>query len=486
MTSVRRALALSLLERYLTILLALAGNIILARMLTPEQIGIYSVSLAVIGIAQVLRDFGIGNFLIQAKNLTLDHIRTAYGISLIIGGSLFLIVAASAPWIAGFYADERMVSTLRISAMNFLVLPFCTISIALLRRDMRFQSLLYVSLASAVAGFAGAVGGAWLGMGPDSMAIGAVAMNITTGLGAWLARPDRKLLSPSLGQWRTLVGFGAQSSAANIVTSISIDINDLVTGKLLGFAPVALLSRAMGLMNLFHRDVMGAVRNVAYPAFARSHREGEALEPIYVKSVSMVCLVAWPFYGFVSLFAPEIMRLMFGPQWDAAVPLVALFCLAGAFAAPASLTNPVIMASGRNDLVARAELIFQPLRAAAIAITVLSTRSLYACAMAYVLTYAIYIPFIYLVKQRCLRNDYAALRGGLWVSAQVCLLALAGPLVVAVEAGLGRSAPASLLSLLVATSLAGTGWLAGVYLFRHPITLEPPFQRVARWWPRPP
>ena len=69
MTSVRRALAISFAERYALIVLALAGNMLVARLLTPEEIGIYSVSLAVIGIAQVLRDFGIGSFLIQEKEI---------------------------------------------------------------------------------------------------------------------------------------------------------------------------------------------------------------------------------------------------------------------------------------------------------------------------------------------------------------------------------------------------------------------------------
>jgi O-antigen/teichoic acid export membrane protein len=67
MTSVRRALAISFIERYALIAISLASNILIARLLSPEEIGLYSVSLAVIGIAQVLRDFGVGGYLIQEK-----------------------------------------------------------------------------------------------------------------------------------------------------------------------------------------------------------------------------------------------------------------------------------------------------------------------------------------------------------------------------------------------------------------------------------
>ncbi|MFN4063137.1 MAG: oligosaccharide flippase family protein, partial [Parazoarcus communis] len=85
-------------ERYLLIALGLASNILLARLLTPEEIGLYSVSIALIGIAQVLREFGIGNFLIQVKTLTDDHVRTAFGFSLVIGVTLFLAIFLAAPF----------------------------------------------------------------------------------------------------------------------------------------------------------------------------------------------------------------------------------------------------------------------------------------------------------------------------------------------------------------------------------------------------
>jgi lipopolysaccharide exporter len=484
MTTVRRALAFSIVERYLLIVLALASNIILARLLTPEQIGIYSVSLAVIGIAQVMRDFGIGNFLIQEKNLTDDHIRTAFGLSLLIGGALFLAVFAVAPWDASFYGEGRMVSTLRITALNFLVLPFCSISLALLRRDMQFQRLMVVTLIATCIGSAVTLTLAFTGFGPDSMAVGAVLTNACTGFGAWWLRRQHGILMPSLRLWRSLLNFGAQSSAANIVTTISMDINDLVLGKSLGFAPVAILSRAQGLMNMFHRDVMGAVRNVAYPAFAQAHRESQALEPLYVRSVSTVCLVGWPFYGFLALFALEVLRLMFGPQWDTAAPLVPWFCLAGALACVANLTNPLMMAAGRIDVVTRGELIFQPLRAGLTVVTALATGSLLACAAVFALGYAIYIPFIYYLKQRCLPNDYRALLSGVWVSVKVTLLALAPALALAIEAGLQRNAPVGLPMLLSAAALTIACWLGGIYLFKHPIADDPAFRRVARWWPR--
>lgn len=477
MTSVRRALVLSFAERYALIAIALASNILIARLLTPEQIGLYSVSLAIIGIAQVLRDFGIGNFLIQEKNLSEAHIRTAFGISLLIGVSLFVIVYLAAPLAGNFYSNDRMVQTMRLSALNFLVLPFCAISLALLRRDMVFNQLIIVNLIAACVGSVTTVGLAYLNCGPNSMAIGAVVGNIITGIGAWIAWRDRKLLLPGLSEWQALLNFGAQNSAASVVTTISMDINDLALGKVLGFAPVAMISRAKGLMNLFHQELMGAVRNVAFPAFARTHRNGESLESYHVFSVSTVTVIAWPLYGFTALFALEIIRLMFGPQWDEAARLVPIFCLAGAVAATSNLAIPTILAIGRIDLVTKSELIFQPFRAVLIVGAAMIFKSLMACAIAFLVAFVIYTPFVYAIKEKCIPNDYHNLYMNLWISCKVTLITLAFPIVFLIHSGLGRNTPVSIITLIIIGVLSSVFWFIAVIILKHPITTDPFFRR---------
>lgn len=475
MSSVRRALVLSIAERYVLIAISLLGNILVARLLTPEEIGIYSVSLAVIGIAQVLRDFGVGNFLIQEKDLHDNHIRTAFGFSLLIGGALFVVVFFAAPFAGSFYGEQRMVETMRISALNFLVLPFCTISVALLRRALVFNRLVVVTLASAVVGFITTIGLAYSGFGANSMAIGAVATNIATGAGAWLARNDRKLLLPSFSEWRSMLRFGSQSSAASIVTTISMDINDLALGKILGFAPVAIISRAQGLMNLFHRDLMTAIRNVAYPAFARIHRDGGNLEAQHVFAVGAITAVAWPFYAFASLFSIEVLRLLFGTQWDAAAPLVPWFCLAGSLGATCNLIISLCTAGGRIDLAMRIDLILQPLRAVLLVLTAIWFKTTEAFAIAFALTALISLPYHYIIKSKFVKTDFAALFSVLRKSAFVTVASCSIPALIAVSAERSDAALDTRL-LLTAGCACAVIWLISLIVFRHPLAQDPAFR----------
>lgn len=471
----------SLGERYILIALSLISGVIIARLLTPEEIGLYSVSVAVVGITQVLRDFGVGNFLIQEKNLTDSHVKTAFGLSLIIGLLLFSVVYSGAPLAAEYYNDPRIVDTMRISSLNFLVLPFCSISLALLRRSMAFQKLAYVTVVAASVAFLIGVIFAYNGFGPSSLAISSVSGNVVTGFGTWLIRQDRKVFLPSLTEWRSLLKFGAQSSIASVVTSISMDINDLVLGKILGFASVAMISKAQGMMNMFHRDLMSAVRNVTYPAYAKAHRDGEHIENKYIGSISMVTVFAWPFYGFVSLFSLEIIRLMFGAQWDESASLVSVFCFAGACAATSSLVTSLMMAVGRNDLVMLSELIFQPFRACLIIGAALIFKSLIACATAYLIAFVFYPPFIYSFKERCIKTDYRSLIKNLWLSAKVTMVSLSVPFVICIGIGMRRDAPMAYSLLFISMFFLMASWMSAIVFFKHPLLHDPLFKKFLQY-----
>jgi O-antigen/teichoic acid export membrane protein len=487
MGSVRRALALSLLERYLMLALALASNIIIARLLTPEQIGVYSVSLAVIAIAQALRDFGVGNYLIQERSLGDEKIGTAYGISLLLGGLLFAATFAGAPLAAHYYNEPRMATMLRISSLNFLLLPFCTVSLALLRREMRFRQLLHVTLSSALLGALTSIGLALLDFGANSLVIGSVVSNLATGAGAWISRPDRRLLRPTLVAWRSVLKFGGQSSLTGLITSVSMDASDLFAGKVLGFEPVAIISRAQGLMNLFNRDLMAAVRNVALPAFANAHRDGQTLQGPYSRSVALVAVFGWPFHALMSIYALEIVHLLYGTQWHAAARLVPIFCLSGAVAAVNALTPNLLVALGRIDMVTRVEIMMQPMRVVLVIAALLIFRSVEACAMAYLVSSIVASPVFWWFKNRGLGRDNGGLGADLVKSALVTLVVAVPPLIHVALVGFGHLKPIAIWQWI---PVAGLGVLLGIVAVAalgHPLAGEALFLRFAgplkRWIP---
>uniref|UniRef100_Q47DD1 Polysaccharide biosynthesis protein n=1 Tax=Dechloromonas aromatica (strain RCB) TaxID=159087 RepID=Q47DD1_DECAR len=478
MTSVRRALAISFIERYALIAISLASNILIARLLSPEEIGLYSVSLAVIGIAQVLRDFGVGGYLIQEKNLTEAHIRTAFGVALIMGLLLFIITLAGASLAVRVYAEPRMLLTLQICSINFLILPFCTVSLAMLRREMLFQKILYVTLSATILGFIATIALAYLEFGANSMAIGTVTTNICSGFGAWIVRKERVILLPALHEWRSVVGFGSKRSAASIAVTISSDITELVAGKLLGFGPVAILSRAQGLMNLFQRDLMAAVHGVAYPAFANAHRQNQDLETHHINSIAIISVFAWPFYGFVSIFSLEILNLLFGPQWDSAAGFVGWYCLAGAVLTPSYLIISLLTATGNITTATKIELITHPLRASFFVIGLIIFPHIETPPILFVIAAAFSSPYAFFMKNKVLPNNWRLLTKNLTKSLIVTAFSLTPTLIFANYEF--EILTITFPKLLLASIAAATGWYISLHIIKHQLINETIFLSISK------
>lgn len=99
---VRQSLLLSFAERYTGIILQFVATTILARLLTPADYGVYTIAFVVVNLAQMVRDFGTIGYLYQERNLTETAIRTAFGVSLMIGIGLGAATALSSGAIGRF------------------------------------------------------------------------------------------------------------------------------------------------------------------------------------------------------------------------------------------------------------------------------------------------------------------------------------------------------------------------------------------------
>jgi lipopolysaccharide exporter len=471
MSAVRKAMVFSFLESYFGLALNIVSFTLLARLLTPEQIGLYSVALAIISVMQVIRDFGLVNFLIQKKDLTKDYISTAWGLSLLLGSALFIAVQLGAPMIGRFYSNDTITTIARIVAFNFLLLPLNSVCLALLKRDMKFQMVMRINIVAAAIGTSCTILLAWLGWGALSLAIGSIANSLTVAISILLIGSASHLGMPSFVRIREVLAFGGHLTAASVVTSVSMDINDLAVGKILGFHDVAIISRGQGLMNLFHRDFMGAVKNVAYPAFAQAHRDGHLMEEKFISAVTAVTAIAWPFYGFMALFPLDIIRLMFGTQWDAAASLVPYFCVAGAFGAAVSLVQTLMLALGHARLVSLSEFIMQPSKAIILTAVIMYFKELRPFAIAFMVVSAISVPYFYYFKQKKIPTDFKTLGANFARNLLIAFVCLFPP---ALLARLLRDddAPLSLPIFFGCVVLCFTIWAAAIVVSKHPLYFE--------------
>jgi O-antigen/teichoic acid export membrane protein len=326
----RRFLALSFVQRGFMFAVYMPATMILARLLTPAEIGVFSMTAAFTSIASAIREFGMSEYIMQERELDRSRVRAVYGVAIVMGLAMGSLVLLLGPVLAAAYGAVEIRQIAIVLALNFALLPFATPSMAMMCRELEFGKVWGVQLACAVTQFSVSIYLAWKGMGPISLAWGSVASSICTVVLANTVRSAEIRLFPTLVGSRAMWAYGLKFALASSLDYATRNIHEFVLPRAFGFSALGLYNKAVGLLDLFNQNVKGAISFVLQPMFAQQARSGSAeVSARYGTALSNFTGVAWPFFAFVGVASPEIVLVLFGEQWLSAAPLLRLMCIAG-------------------------------------------------------------------------------------------------------------------------------------------------------------
>lgn len=474
--SVRRALVFSFIDRNASLLVGIASSMAVARLLTPADIGVFSVVMVLMSFATSWRDFGAGQYLVQEPELTPDRIAAVWTLQLGIGCLLALITVAGSVPAARFYDEPRMTVIMWVLAASYLVNPFGSLTYAWLMRHMRFEALAVMRFSAAVTGAIVSVTCAWRGMGAISLAWGNLASVLANALVSFAFRPAELPLLPRTKEVPRVLRFGSRMTATSLIETAAQGAPELVLGKLQGMTAVGLFSRANGLTNMFSHLVSDAVNSVAMPMFAKQRREGGSVAAAFLRSNAYVTVVGWTFAGVIGLLAGPLIRVLYGAQWDESVAIVRWLAVAMVVTRPAALCYQVLVGCGASALLPRTML-------AASAATVLgaaigATQGLMPMAWGLVAGSAISTAIWLYQAHQVTQFAWAPFRHGLLLSGAVAAIGCVPPAVVIAVAGAMPAQP--LLALIVGGAGTALCFVGAALALRHPIgdELRPLLQRL--------
>lgn len=362
----KKSLTLSFFDKYVGYFLRFIATVMIARLVTPDDIGIFSVAFVVIALGHVIRDFGVAQYLIKEKEINQDKIVAAFTLMLIISWSLFLLMYWMRPAIAGFYDKPEVDEALKVLSLIFLFAPFGSVRIALLRRAMDFKSLAKINIASYLSLQIVTVTLAWMGWGYLALAWGQIAGVIATMLGTF-AYHKLPLMMPRLKGIRGVMRFGVNISATNVGESLASGAPDLILGRVIDMEAVGFFGRAQSLISLFKIAVQAAVWPVVLPYFSSKDRQGLSILEDYEKAIRYYTTFALPFLAVLGIASELMIEVLFGSTWLPAAPIVKWLCIGAMLETCFPFLGPFLVAIGHEKLNLR----LQWLNTALIVITIL-------------------------------------------------------------------------------------------------------------------
>lgn len=466
--STRKALIFSFVDRYSSLLMAIASSMAIARLLRPDELGIFSVAMALLLLASTVRDMGAGQYIVQAIELTPERIKAVWTIQIGIGAILALLVMALAVPAAAFYREPKILPILLVTGISYLLNPFGSITYAMLMREMAFGKIAIIRFSASLSGALVSVGLAATNHGPISLAWGSLAGTTANALVAQIFRPAGMPWGFALRGVPEVLGFGSRIAGTSIISSIVNSTPDFVLGKLQGMQAAGLFSRSNGLVAMFSRLITDAISGVAIGLFARQRRENLDVRPGFLRAMSYITVLSWTFSAGLALFSHPLTRVLYGTQWDGSVSLTRWLALAGGLVAPVHMCVVLLTALGRADLLMKATF-------ASGTVTVLATVAgalLGFDTIGKFLALSSLCAAYFWLRTAKLAIDvnwtmlFSTFRG----SAITASITMVGPVIVALLMGLEQTNP---LLILLAGAFSGLACaIIAVFVTNHPIQAE--------------
>lgn len=320
--------------------------IVLARLLSAEDFGLVAMVTAVIGVSDLIRDFGLSSAAIQTRVLSVAERSNLFWANLGLGAACALTAVAGRTVIEDVYGDRRLGRIVVVLAVVFVLSGANTQFRTDLTRRLRFRALALSDIASQAAGICLAIGLGLAGFGfwaivwqQVAAAVVSLTMNATSA--GWCPSPPRRDVSI-----RRFFRYGGGLLGTQLVGYATKNIDNIGIGAYWGAAPLGIYSRAYQLLMMPLNQINAPMTRVALPVLSRV-QDDDVTFARYLEKVQLIaCYLTATVFAVAAALAGPLVRVLFGPTWSSVAPIFAVLAVGGVFRAIAQIAYWVYLARG--------------------------------------------------------------------------------------------------------------------------------------------
>lgn len=448
--------------------LQFGAQIVLARYLSPHEVGIYAVALATVGALSLLQALGLEALIVREDDLTPELSATIFTVNAVFAVVLALLVALIGRAGAAFLGDPGVGRVLYALAVTPIINAFAFLPMAMIEREGRFRDIALANSAVGVATAVTSIGCAIAGFSYMSAAYGQWAGAVALVLASLALARRHARIRISFAAWRRVAAFGLRMTAINGISAITLRLSDIVLPRFLGLAALGLYSRAGGLNGLMWYNAHVFLGRVMLVDFVELHRRGVSLRERYLATIDAVTALLWPVFGGFAVVAGPFIFTVFGERWTPATVPLALLLVSSMVQLAISMTWELFTATGQLSRQARIEFV----RAlAALALFVAGCSVGIGAAAASRVVEALVAILLYRPHLNRMTDTRTADLVPIYTRNALLTCVAVGPAGVVMQAHGWR--PDTPLSLLVPAAAIGAAlWAGALALLRHPVTRE--------------
>ncbi|MGB3345305.1 MAG: MOP flippase family protein [Aequorivita sp.] len=325
---------------------------ILTRFLDAKDFGLMALTLFVLGIIELFMDMGLTSAIFHKQKVSRDEYSSLYWINLVFGLVVFGLITLISPYIAAFYNEPLLSQLIIIMALAVIAAGLGGQYKTIEQKMLNFRIVAIVELISAVISLALAIFLAISGYGIYSLIFSALLQYATPNLFFFLRgifiNPVR--FHFKLGEAIPFLRIGIYEVGSQFVNYFGRDLDVIIIGKLFSTELLGGYSLAKQLVFKPAQIINPIITKISNPLLAKFQNDVETLKRSYLRLINLVSSINFFMYLGVIFFAPFIVSILYGPDYDHIVILVRILAV---YMYIRSIGNPIgslVIATGQTNI----------------------------------------------------------------------------------------------------------------------------------------
>jgi teichuronic acid exporter len=285
-------------------------QVVLARLLLPKDYGLIALVQIFILLSNVFVQSGFNTALIQKKDADKLDFSSVFYLSLFVAGILYIILFLTAPFIARFYNESKLVPVLRVLSLTLFFGAVNSIQIAFLSKNMMFKKLFFSSLGAIIASGAVGITTAYLGWGVWALVASQVSNRIIATGVLWFTVKWRPSFLFSLKRVKVLFTYGWKLLVTSLIDTLYNNIRSLFIGKIYSSEMLGYFNRGNQFPALISNLVNGTITSVIFPALSSHQDNIDRVKGMVRRAIVTSSFIIFPIMTGLAVVAEPLIKIL--------------------------------------------------------------------------------------------------------------------------------------------------------------------------------
>ena len=327
--SIGRGATLMAANSWIKTLIQLGSLVVLGRILSPADYGLYGMVTAITGIAVVVGDLGLSLAALQKQTLSQQLKSNLFWVNVLVGALVGIALVGLAPLLVLFYHRPELLGLTMLLALAFPVNGVAVQFRVELNRRGEFGKIMLSDVTGQAVGLIAALAAAIAGWGYWALGLQLTVAAIVTFVGVAARARWRPSLPRHADGLRGMLGFGANTLALQVFNFISSNIDNVSVGRFLGATALGFYSRAWTLVTLPMFQLVTPLTRVVLPALSRL--EGDEFRAALRRLQTVISYSVLAVLSGLAAVAPFFLAIVLGPKWVRSATILEVLTVGAAF-----------------------------------------------------------------------------------------------------------------------------------------------------------